>query len=87
MSDTISDEERILIDAAVAEGRVKRIPYGERTILSAEFTFSANSNKLIYADKEKGARSLRSGLKGCRPPRPRRGRAGTLCGFCRPGSL
>lgn len=63
MNDKISDEDRQLIDEAVAQGRVKTIPYGVRAITIADMVYDEKMGKLRYADKNLGRNRLKKSMK------------------------
>lgn len=62
MGDIISDEDRALIDAAVAAGRVTRIPDGMRTVLGDDYTYDTASGNVVYKDKGKGRLLLQKAM-------------------------
>ena len=57
-----SEEDRKLIDEAIAAGRVKRIPEGVRA-MKAEYVFKSSSNRIVLADKDLAKRRARAGMK------------------------
>lgn len=58
--DQISAEDRALIDAAVAEGRVRVMPAGQRTVTAiGELVFNPKANRLVAVDKKKAQERLR----------------------------
>jgi len=58
----ISDEDRKLIDEAIAAGRVKVIPEGVRA-MRAEYVFKESTNRIVLADRDLAKRRARAGLK------------------------
>jgi len=59
-SDRITPEERLLIDATIAEGRVQRIASGVRAVpISPEVIYDAKINRVVLLDKSLAARRLR----------------------------
>lgn len=58
----VTDEERKLIDDAIAAGRVKVIPADVRSV-GTEYVFSGDRNRLVWADKETAKKRLRRGIK------------------------
>lgn len=73
MNDEVSAEDRALIDTAVAEGRVRKIPFGLRAITLADFTYDARSSKLKYADSGEGKQRLARAMRWGRGKAKERG--------------
>lgn len=63
MNDKVSDEDRVLIDEAVAQGRIRVIPYGVRAIRLDDMVYDDNLGRLRYADKELGRNKLKKSMK------------------------
>lgn len=63
MGSDITEEERRLIDEAVAAGKVSNIPYGVRTIGTDDFIYSGTKNRLVHADAAVAKRRLKNSIR------------------------
>lgn len=69
MRDLITDEERQLIDEALAAGRVTRVEVGVRALIAPDAVYSPTRRTLIYTDQEAAKKRLIRGVKWGRPTR------------------
>jgi len=69
MADQIPEDMQELIDQAVAEGRVTKVPYGQRTLGTVNFMYSAVRRELVpvggkLAEQARKYASERSNRRG-----------------------
>lgn len=69
MSDQITDEERHLIDVALAAGRVTRVAAGVRALAAPDAVYNPTRRTLVYTDQEAAKKRLIRGVKWGRPTR------------------